>query len=161
MGLPNGLRAISNSLEASTTLDGSASQNIFQITGVVQINYIHGWVSTALAADVTAARLDLFPTAGAAINLTDPAGVDISSTVVGSFISKTATAATALTLSSASLGFLQETTRHLPALFVVGQETAGVDTFIRLTRAGAGASGVVNWSCEWQPISEGSLVVAA
>jgi len=147
-----------NVLHKDITISGDLSYNLFQVTGTVRINFIYASVAVVLPAAVTAARLELFPTGGAAIDLTLAAGVDISAAPVGSFIAKTGTAASALVLGDSTLGFLTEATGFVLAPFVVGQKTGGVDTFIRLTRAGAGASGQLHWHIEWEPLSDDGFV---
>jgi len=149
-------------IHKSITLDGSASYNLFQVTGVVQINGIWANVSTALAADVTAAQLDLFPVGGAAIDLTLAAGPDISAAVVNSLLLKQGLAGVALAYGDATLGFLNETAYVEPRqLFEVGQKTGGIVTYIRFTQTGAGASGVLDWHVEWEPLSTDGLLVPA
>ncbi len=130
-------------LHKESTLAGAGDYDLFQVTGVVQINYIYGIVETQIAADTTGAYLNLFPTGGVAIEITDitGAGRDISGAVVGSMVSKTALATVSLDLDSASLGFVAEVaTNYRNALkpFVLGQKTGGIDTFVRLTVAGTG-----------------------
>jgi len=149
-----------NAKTKSITISSALTYNLFKITGVVQINYIHGHVGTALAADVTAASLDLFPTAGAAIPVTSLVGTNVSSAVAGSMLAKTNTAATALTHSDATLGFVTEAVGLIFTTFTVGQKTGGVETHIRFKRAGAGTGGVIHWHIDWEPISEDGFVTA-
>ena len=142
-----------NLIRKSITLDGSGTYNLFQVTGEVQINHIYGIVTTALPAATTAASLQLFPAGGAAIQLTSLAGSDISSLPVGSMINKAATAATAISVSNSTLGFLSEQTGLLLAIFAVGQKTGGIATYVRLNVTEVGTSGAIDWYCDWQPLS--------
>ena len=73
-------------------------------------------------------------------------------------VAKNNVAANALVLSDATLGFLSEAVGLLFTTFTVGQQTAGVDTFIRFVRAGAGASGAIHWHIDWEPISDDGFV---
>lgn len=152
-----------NLLHKDLTLAGADDYDLFQVTGIVQINYLYGYVETQIAAGTTGAYLNLFPTGGAAIEITDitGAGTDISGAVVGSLMAKTGLANAAMDLESAALGFIAEVaTNYRNALkpFVLGQKTGGVDTFIRLTVAGAGAGGLIHWHCDWEPISNDGFV---
>ncbi len=140
------------------TLDGSASQNLFQITGDVEVKYIYGAVETALAADVTGAVLELYDST-AAVDITATAAAPaISSLPVGSYLAKTGAAAVIMTVQSSAAGAVVENVGNIFALFTVMQKTAGANTFIRLTRAGAGASGVIDWRIEWRPLSSDGFV---
>ena len=143
-----------NILHKSITLTGALTYNLFQVTGTVRINFIYATVEVVLPAAVTAARLELFPDGGAAIDLTLAAGTDISAAPVGSFLAKTATAATALTLGDSTLGFLMEAAGFVLVPFAIGQKTGDIDTFIRFARAGAGASGQLDWHIDWEPLSD-------
>ncbi len=152
-------------LHKVSTLAGADDYDLYQITGIVQINYLYGYVETQIAAGTTGAYLNLFPTGGAAIEITDitGAGRDISGAVMGSLMAKTGLATVALDLDSAALGFVAEVAtnyRNVLKPFVVGQKTGGIDTFIRFTVAGVGASGVIHWHCDWEPISDDGFVVA-
>jgi len=150
-----------NRLHGEMTLTAALSYNLFQVTGAIRVNFIYGIVTTALPAAVTAARLELFPTGGAAIPLTLAAGTDISSAVVGSMVSKTDLATVALTFSDATLGYVEESSGLTITTFAIGQKTGGIDTYIRFARAGAGDSGVIHWYVEWDPLSiDGLLTVA-
>jgi len=143
------------------TITAGLTYNLFQIVGTVQINYLYGIVTTVLPAAVTTASFDLFPAGGAGIPLTLLAGVDVSAAPVGSMLAKSNTAAAALTYSDSTLGFLAENLGNLFTRFTVGQQTAGVDTYVRFVRAGAGASGVIHWHVDWEPLSDDGFLTIA
>lgn len=140
--------------EKVTTVTADLSYNLFKITGIVDIVKIYGVVETVLAADVTAACLQLFPTGGAAIQLSSVGGVDISSAPVGSLILKQNVLAQALTLKSSALGFAVENAATWEFQRVTVGQKASTETHVRFTRAGAGASGVIRWYVEWEPVSK-------
>ena len=73
----------------SITLDGSTDYNLFVITGSVKIEYIWGHITQVIGAATTAVSLQLFPTAGAAIQITSLAGSALSAMPVGTIVSKT------------------------------------------------------------------------
>jgi len=139
-------------------LDGSGTYNLFQITGIVQINHIWGHVTEAMPNNTTAASLQLFPAGGAAIQITSLAGTAFSNLPVGSMINKGLPAANAITVSDATLGFVNEQTGLIFATFVVGQKTAGIATYIRLNVTEAGTSGAIHWHVDWEPITDDGFV---
>jgi len=146
-----------NVIHAVTTLDGTGTYNICKITGVVQINHIYGVVETATPAGTTAASLQLFPTGGAAVQLTSLAGSNISSLPAGSMIEKAQAAANAISVSDNTLGFISEQVGLLFAKFAVGQKT-GTVTHIRLNVTEAGTSGAIHWYVDWQSLSEDGFI---
>lgn len=142
-------------------LDGSGTYNLFQVTDVVKIHHIWGHVETAIPLNTTAASLQLFPAGGAAIQLTSLAGSNLSSLPAGSLINKANTAAVAIAVSDATLGFLSEQTGLIFALFALGQKTGGIATYIRLNVTEAvPLGGEIHWHVEWSPITESSNLVA-
>jgi len=151
-----GTNAVANEM----TLTAGLTYNLFQVTGVVRVNFIYGIVTTALPAAVTAARLELFPAGGAPIPITLAAGTDISAAPTGSVVSKTNLAGVALTYSNSTLGLFEDAAGLVFTTCVIGQQTGGIDTYIRFARAGAGASGVIYWRAEWVPLSIGAGLVA-
>jgi len=144
-------------IHKTLTLDGSASFNLFKVTGAVQINYIYGVVETALAADITGAYLNLFDGA-ATVEVTDNAGVNLSSLPAGSFMSKANLATSVMEFKSSATAAISEVAGNIFAQFTALQKTAGVNTYIRLTRAGLGASGVITWHVDWEPLSDDGFV---
>lgn len=142
-------------LHATNTLDGSGTYNLFQVTGIVRINFVYGIVETALPANTTAASLQLFPAGGAAIQLTSVAGSDISSLPVGAMISKGRVAANAIDVADSTLGFVEEQTGFIFARFSVGQKTGDIAMYIRLNvTEAAPLGGVIHWHVEWEPLSD-------
>ena len=139
-------------------LDGSGTYNIFQITGIVQINHIWGHITEATPVNTTAASLQLFPAGGAAVQLTSLVGSDISSLPIGSMINKGLPVANAIDVADATLGFLNEQTGLIFATFSVGQKAAGIATYIRLNVTEAGADGTIHWHADWKPITDDGLV---
>lgn len=142
----------SNVVFKPLTLDGSGTYDLFQITGVVYVGYIYGIVTTATPANTTAASLQLFPTGGAAIQLTSLAGSNISSLPAGSMIIKDLLAANAISVADNTLGFLSEQSGEVFASFAVGKKTGAV-THIRLNVTEAGSSGAITWFVNWVPLS--------
>lgn len=143
------------------TISGVASQNLFQVTGTVRVFSIFGLVDVVLDADITGAYLET-DDGGSQIALTLIAGApDISSLPIGSYIVKSAQATGILSVNSSANANVDEVIRATVfSQFVVVQKTADVATYIRLTRAGAGASGRIHWYCEWEKISHNANVVA-
>ncbi|MCP4540675.1 MAG: hypothetical protein GY832_26350 [Chloroflexi bacterium] len=153
--------AFDDHLHKSVTLDGSGTYNLFQVTGVVRIDFIYAIVETATPANTTAASLQLFPAGGAAIQLTSLAGSNISSLPAGTMISKGQAAAAAIDVSDSTLGFVEEQVGFIFARFSVGQKTGGIATYIRLNvTEAAPLGGVLHFTCEWKPLSDDGNLVA-
>ena len=115
-----------------------------------------------LAADVTDAHLQV-DDGTAQVQLSLIAGApDISAAPVGSLISKVNTSATILEYkSSAAANVSEQTLAMMLSQFMVVQKTGGVATYIRLTHAGAGATGKIHWYCKWEKMSRDASLVAA
>lgn len=145
--------------EKTNALDGSSTYNLFQITGSVLINYIWGHVTEAMPAATTAASLQLFPTGGAAIQLTSLAGSDISSLPIGSVLMKGGLAANAISVGDNTLGYLLEEAGFIFARFAIGQKTA-TNTYIRLNVTEGNTDGTIHWHCNWLELSDGATLVA-
>lgn len=146
------------------TFDGSGgtSANLFQLTGTIEIYKLYGHVEATLNANIGKVFFDLFPTGGTAIEITDnnTGGVDISSAPIGSFLYKANVATSFATYESSALGFIQENAQfNSPTVpFILGQKLT-VDTFIRLTYAGTGTDGAMDFHVEWHPLTDnGNLV---
>ncbi len=131
--------------------------NLFLVTGTIQINYIYGVVETAISNDVDVVYLDLFPTGGAAIEITDNAGAVLDSIKAGSLISKQGLATAVLNVVDSNLGFVDEYVGNFKNSlkpFVVGKKDGAV-THIRLVYdTGGGATGVIHWHVDWAPLSD-------
>ena len=157
-------------LHKDTILDTSGAatyeDNLFIITGIVQVNFIYGYTTEAVSGcNVTATYLDLFPTAGAAIEITDNVGTAITGLPIGSLLSKNALATTAINVQSSALGFVDEVLtnfRNSQKPFVVGKKSGAV-TQIRYvyTSAVTIATGKIHWHIDWTPLSEDGFVSVA
>lgn len=141
-------------VEVTTTLAGTTDYNMFTVTGSVKIHALWGVVTTIIPAATTAANLNLFPTGGAAIQLTSAAGTDISALPVGSVLLKNAAAASAIAALNNTLGALGET---VPVAFIVTKKTAVV-TKIRLNVTEGNNTGAIKWYCLYEKISEDGLL---
>lgn len=133
-----GTRAVGETESKVITLDANnttASVNIFQITGTVKIQRLYAEVTnTSTLTNCTAASFDLFPTGGAAIQISAAGGV-LSGVPVGTYIFKEGLAANNFVVNDATLGAVAEQTYEGADVlggFIVTQKTA-VDTFIRFT----------------------------
>ena len=149
-----------NIVDAYQTIGGAGSTNLYQVTGIVKVHYIYSIVDVEIAADVTTPFLEIDD--GAQVPLTLAAGPDISAAPIGSYIAKVNIATSALEYKSSAAATISEQALS-PALaeFVVIQKTGGVTTYIRMTNAGAGATGKIHWYCKWDKMSRSANLVAA
>jgi len=135
------------------------SENLFQVTGSVEIIKLLGDVETALNADIGNSKLELWD-GTASVNITDT--VDISFAPVGSVVIKQDDANLAMTYIDASAGRVTEPADPTkpPHAWYVTQKTGGVATYIRFNFTGD-TSGVIHFHCQWLPLTEDGFVEAA
>jgi len=138
--------------------------NLFTITGIIQINSIYGYVITAISANVTVAYLDLFPTAGAAIEITDNGGTAISSIKVDSLLIKQAIATTAIGVYDSNLCYVAEVSTNFNKSFkpfIVAKKDGAVTNIRFVYTTNGGATGRIHWHLEWKPLSDDGSAVNA
>ena len=112
--------------------DGATSLDCFLVTGSVRILQL--WMDvTAVtnSTDFAAVQFDLFPTGGAAIDITG--AVDGSGCLAGSQFIKLAAAATALTFIDNTLGAVTEAATNKSFYPTVVTKKTGAVTNVRLT----------------------------
>lgn len=139
----------------------TAQENIFQITGTIEIVKIRAEIVDATTlVNCTAVSLQLYDST-VAVQLTSAGGSVISAFPVGSMLVKIGKAATAITVTSAAAGAITESTidKKTYDQFLVTQKT-GADTFVRFqyTTIDAPINAQLEWHCEWRPINGGTLV---
>lgn len=143
-------------------------EDLFVITGAVTIEHFYAEIITAqLAANLTAAYLDLFPAGGAAVVLTKIAGAPaISDFEVGSLLAKNSDKNDILDVQRANVAMLLEAgvaLEDIPYPFVVGKKNGAVTTIRFSYVAGADytlENGEILWHCEWKPRSDDGLLLA-
>ncbi len=135
---------------------GSGSDNMFKVTGVVEVSYIYADVETVLASDVGNLKIDLYD--GSSDDITT--AVDVSSAPAESFIVKTEDSGKALKYYSSANANLIEKVDIKKSTFTI-QQKATTDTFIRCTWDGNAASGVIHWHCQWEPLTENGFLISA
>ena len=133
----------------------AGSDNLFQVTGSVQILGIRGHVETILHADIDTIQLDLYD--GAATNITTT--MDPVSAPVGSIFTKEDKSDKPLELYSSAAATLMQDVDLKKTVFGVNQKAA-TSTYIRATWTGTGATGVIHWHIDWEPLTEDGNVVA-
>lgn len=130
----------------AATLPQTADGSLFTITGKVKIHQIVGEVTTVIQTQANNTLLKINPTVGADVDIC--AALDITAKAVGSLFTITGTFADAL-INTVSGGVPEQ------ALAVV--LTAGV---LELECA-ASNTGAVKWTCVWEPVDPGAMVLAA
>jgi hypothetical protein len=144
----------------TTVFDGSGPgvDNLFSITGTVEIDWIFGDVETALSVDIGSVYLETSD--GPVQNvITKSVGPTANSLGVGSTLLKTADAATNITILNSNQGEFQENTANKPKASFIVQEKSGVSTYIRLVYAGVATSGSIHWHCRFIPLTENGWLV--
>jgi len=117
-------------LSASNT---TASENIFQITGTVEITSLHGGIAdTTVLTNLTAAHFDLYDST-AAVDITRNQGV-LSGLAVGTFFVKDGAVANDFSVCDNVAGAICEPASGNRAFapFLLTQKT-GANTFVRFT----------------------------
>jgi len=172
MRIDIGLQKKTTHSDKTITINGDTATifvPLYTITGVVYIRHLYGIVETAtLAANLTAAYLDIFPTGGAAVVMTKIAGAPaISDFEEGSILYKNSDAGDILDVQQANVAMFLEAgvaLEDVPFPFIVGKKVGAV-TSIRFSYiAGAdyqAETGQITWHCEWIKQSHDGLVVAA
>lgn len=140
------------------TYAAGTTHNIFQVTGVVDIKRLYGVVTTLMENVSSAMHLEVFSSGGSVV-ITKIAGApDVAALVVGSLLIKGAEAGTILTMKSAATPSVAEAIGADPDAQVIVIADADQDTFIRSNITAALASGVIEWHCKWEPLSDGAFV---
>ena len=141
-----------------TTFDGSGpgTDNLFKVSGCVEIQYILGGVHTALSADVDNIYLDLWDgTNSEEITDNGSGGVDTDSADAGSVFVKTEKATSVLTLLKSNQCRVEENTNfNRPRIPFILNQKKDTDTYIRLVYSGVATSGAIHWHCKWFPLTE-------
>lgn len=139
------------------------SLNIFQLTGTCSILRLYGKIIDATTlVNCTAASWDLFPTGGAAKQITAATGV-LSGAGLGSFIFKTGLAANAFALADTTDVQITEQTYEGNSVFnefMITQKIS-IDTFLRFTYTTTDTpiNAQIKIFCEYREIGEGTLTV--
>lgn len=152
----------SQTLSANNT---TATTALFSVTGTVLFNALYGIVTTVLSSNITAAYYEIADQT-ATPDITLASGTALSAATVGSMISRTSVAGVAIVLSNASAGRVQDpVAATAPGFFMpfaVVQKTAAVLTTVNFnyTTTNAPATGVIQHSVCWIPLSDDGNVVA-
>jgi hypothetical protein len=152
----------------SQTLSGSNTTVVtplFRVTGTVEVTQLYAIVTTALGSNITAAHWRSNDQT-ATLPISAAAGTTLSSFVAGSKLTRSSLVSVALTGNNASAAKVIDPVAatapavHMP--FEVVQKTGGVNTDIEFvyTTTNTPTSGVLIHYVEWQPISDGSTLVA-
>lgn len=138
----------------------TASENIFQITGTVQVFRLYAEVVDATTlTNCTAASFDLYPTGGAAAQITAASGV-LSGVGVGSYITKQALKASAFNVADNSAAVVNEAAVNRTFTGFVATQKTGTDTFIRFTYTTTDApiNAQIKVYIEYRGLGTGTLV---
>lgn len=142
----------------SHTIDGNGAQNdnIFTVSGVVEIVAIWG-VCTSVTDATTCGTcyFDLYD-GTAPLEITDNGGTNLAGITVGSLISRTAAATTALTLTSSAAGALIDGAAAGKTLFfpIVLVQKNAVTTYIRFNFTGDANTNIsMNFYVKYIPLS--------
>ena len=129
--------------------------NLFKVTGSVNITFIYGDVKEAIDASVDNIKLTLDD--GASTDITG--NVDTASAPVKSLFIKTKLAANGMELmSSAAASINESSSERKGALPFIITAKEGSDTFIRAVWSGADSVGEIHWHCHWEKVSEDGFV---
>ena len=143
--------------------------DLFILTGLILIHHIDGHVENAtLAASLTLCYFDIFPTGGAAVELTKAAASPaISNFEIGSYVSKDREAAQNMTAARANVAIFEEedsSLRESRKPFVAGKKSGAVTTIRFVYTAGGNytaENGRIHFDVLWEPISDDGNLVAA
>lgn len=147
-----------STLSANNT---TASNNLFQVTGTVEITRLYAVVTDATTlANCTALSFDLYDST-AAVPVTDAApGATLSGMAVGTFMVKDATVGTVLKVSDNVAGVVTEgSSTKIFDQFFITQKT-GANTYLRLTYTTTDApiNAEITVYADYIPVGSGTLV---
>lgn len=154
---------ISNSktLSANNT---TANVSVFGITGTVRVLKLYGIVTTVIGTNHTGAYFNLFDQS-ARVNITlNTIGVTLSASPAGSFIGKTALAATLYTKQSNAAGAIIEPTAAQGIVFseflAVKKTAAVTEIDYTYTTTDTPTTGAIQFFIQYAPISaDGAVTV--
>lgn len=147
---------------STKTINGTAAASpnivpIFRITGNVQIVRLSGNVTTALA-NHTAASFRVNDQT-VQTQVTSLAGSSCTNFVSGSYIYKGAAAGTAVSARNSNVAQIVDSGSFV-GFFVQAKNGANTDIEYVYTTTDSPTSGVIEFRCDWTPLSSGALVVA-
>jgi len=145
-----------------TTFNGSGpgSDNLFKITGAVEILYIYADVEVQLSADIGDIYLDAYDGTNQ-VDITNSPGDNVDSFDVGGLLIRTENVTSPITVvNSDQISMIENANFRKPRTSFILNQKRGVDNYIRLVYSGAATSGLIHWHCSWQPLPEGGLVEA-
>ncbi len=135
---------------------GPTTENLYRVYGSVSIKRIYADVDTVLSADIGATKIE---TDDGTVQRDITTAFDISSAPVGSFIGKTGAVGAALDYDSSASATLIDWIADLSSGFTMNAKNATA-SYIRVNYAGVGTSGVLQWHCQWAPLTENGNVIA-
>ncbi len=132
--------------------------NLFKITGCVNILFIYGDVEEAIDASVNNIKLTAYDS-NAATDITG--NVDTDSAPIGSMFIKTKELGQAMALEkSGAITVNEDSTGKKGALGFILTAKAGANNYIRAEWSGADSVGEIHWHCQWEPLDEDGFVEA-
>jgi hypothetical protein len=158
-----GLRRAQKSLSL-TVSNTTGSQAVFTLTGTVWVYALWGEVTTVISSNHTAGHLRLNDQT-ATVDVTLNTGITLSALLAGTMIYKEGLTAAALTLKNNATGTLEEpaaagTPTFSP--FVIQKKTGATTTLdYRYTTTNTPATGVIQFTALWLPMSSDGNLVAA
>lgn len=159
-------RSAGKKISTVITLDANnttASEQIFQITGSVYIMKLYAIVTDATTlTNCTAASFDLFPTGGAAVQISAATGV-LSGVALGTIVTKSGLASDVFDVADAVGAVVSEqgwAGSEVFNMFLITQKVS-TDTFIRFTYTTTDApiNAQLTVYCEYRTIAGSTLVV--
>ena len=143
--------------------DATAAFDLFTITGIVEIEFLHGHVKEPTNAELGNCLFRVHGTDGPTnANLTTATAC--TSLPAGSLIAKIADASVALSVSSSAAPFVVENTnfRDPRVSAIVGADNSGTTTIQFFSDDSAGnKDGKIHFHCKWRPVSDNGFVAAA
>lgn len=133
-------------------LAGGVNFNIFNVGGVVLLEYMFGHVTTVIGAGAAVPRITFTPTGGAAVNLC-AAAASIATDAVNTLYVWDGTALGILA-PAANLGVVdagEATWAAGPVILVAG--------VIRITNAVA-STGIIDWYISYLPLADTTIIIA-
>ncbi len=136
--------------------------NILKVTGSVRISSIFGLIETPIPATAALIHLELF-SANGSVDITQGTGPSLISLPAGSLLVRNAPSTVDIDVADPTSGpsVAENVNWRDPVTAVDIVKDVGADTYVRLVLSLALASGVIDWHCHWEPLSDDGFLEQA
>ena len=142
---------------------GAQAENLFKITGTVEVLRIYGLVGATTLGNLTDCYLDIFDAGGGGDPISKTTTGVMTGLVAESFVIRAEKSDKVLEIQTAATAWAEDEVDVKKESFRCAQKTGGVLTYIRFVHTSSDnpPDGTVHWHCEYAPVSDGSFLEPA